>query len=106
MIGLTEESVASAYLFHTMFGASPGFLPYVKIPMDMYRKNQKNSDEAHDSLLKVIQEQKWSDSLDDVLYDHVSKLFYERCAWYNITTRFQYKPLGITGKSRRSLQHN
>eukprot|EP01032_Pedospumella_encystans_P023356 gene23356-26438_t len=86
---LTEESAASADLFYAMYGAGkpePKVQPHTK----MYRENTNHSKMTRTRLLEVLREQNWSDPPEQALYQHVRRIFYERCAKYNISTLERY----------------
>lgn len=88
-VGLTEESAASADLFYAMYGAGkpePKVQPHTK----MYRENTNHSKMTRTRLLEVLREQNWSDPPEQALYQHVRRIFYERCAKYNISTLERY----------------
>lgn len=88
-VGLTEEAAASAKLFYAMHGegkSEPKVKPYTK----MYRANLNHSKQTRSHLLEVLKEQNWSDPPEQALYQHVRRIFYERCAKYNITTLEKY----------------
>lgn len=88
-VGLTEEAAASAKLFYAMHGAGrpePKAQPHAKI----YRANKNHSKLTRTKLLEVLREQKWSDPPEQALYQHVRRLFYTRCAHYNIPTLEQF----------------
>lgn len=89
-VGLTEEAAASAKLFYAMYGAGrsePKVQPYTK----MYRENLNHSKLIRTQLLDVLKAQNWSDPPDQALYQHVRRIFYERCAKYNISTLERYE---------------
>jgi hypothetical protein len=87
---LTEESGATAKLFYAMYGkdvVETPFKPYAKL----YRSNDRHGKEERLHLAETLREQKWSDSPETALYQHVRKIFYRRCARYNIPTNEHYE---------------
>jgi hypothetical protein len=89
--GLTEESGASAKLFYAMYGGNDAvetpFKPYTKL----YRANDRYTKEERLRLAELLREQRWTDPPEVALYQHVRKVFYRRCAHYNIPTLEHYE---------------
>lgn len=83
--GLTEEPEASSRLFYAMYGngrSMPATQPHLKL----YRANANHPKATRAKLIDVLREQKWSDPPEQALYQHVRKIFYQRCAKYSIPT--------------------
>lgn len=94
--GLTEESEASASLFKAMFtpnvvsgehnARNLSSLPdtFKMLP----RKNEVHTEELNAKLRAMLEESKWKDEYDELLYAEARRIFFDRCKNYGIPTRY------------------
>lgn len=63
-----------------------GYTPYMQPATKRYRTHSEHSSEHRGDLLRQLRAHHWSDPPEQELYEHVRKIFYTRCAKYNIST--------------------